>query len=281
MSELPKVSVVVATRNRAKSLREMLDGLFQSDYANMEVVVVDGDSSDGTKDVLRSYGDKIARWVSEPDDGEFFAYNKALRLATGSIIKLMTDDDLLRPQAISAAVLRFLSDPGLDILFGQTAGWQKKGAHFVKSWETVMLDPGRLDLRHWLREKQAVCSVAAFIRRRVFEQVGCLSTQYACGDIEFWARAAFAGVRFGVMRDVIVDYRRTAVSSCVVKRWRLKADIIRVNARWGTSADVLASVFRKYVSDEIARGCVALHIHPLRKLRRWFRSEPAVVRRMD
>jgi glycosyltransferase involved in cell wall biosynthesis len=78
MSQFPKVSVIVATMNRADYLKRMLDKLFEDDYPNKEVIIIDGASQDNTIEVIKSYGNKITKWVSEPDDGEYFALNKGI-----------------------------------------------------------------------------------------------------------------------------------------------------------------------------------------------------------
>jgi glycosyltransferase involved in cell wall biosynthesis len=99
MSNLVKISVAVVTKNRAGSLKRLLDGVLREDYPNLEIVVVDGASTDGTVELLKSYGPAV-RWISEPDNGEYFAWNKAVAMATGEILKPICDDDLLRPGAL-------------------------------------------------------------------------------------------------------------------------------------------------------------------------------------
>jgi glycosyltransferase involved in cell wall biosynthesis len=277
VKEWPKTSVVIATYDRVGYLKRMLDRLLEEDDPNLEVIVADGGSKDGTVDLLESYGSRIARWVSEPDDGEYFAYNKALRLATGEVVKLMTDDDVLRPGVVRAAAEFFSANPEIGIVFGQTVFWKDVKRKPVRIGQTNVLDPARLALRHWLNESQGVMSVAGFVRRRVFEQIGPLSTDYACGDVEFWARAAAQGVRMGLISDVVVDYQITGENGFIRKRWSVARDMIRINAKYGSRRDVILCAIRVYVGrytylpvlvglDKIT-GVVG--IHPLRLWRQW------------
>ena len=273
MSELPKVSVVIATRNRAAHLKRSLNRLFEDDYPNRELVIVDKASTDGTVDLLKSYGNRITRWVSEPDEGEYFAYNKALATSSGAIIKPMADDDLLRPGAIRLSVDYFANHPETDIVFGQTAYWLEWDGEPTLIRESHMTDPSRLTLHHWLHWKQGVESVAAFIRRRVFERIGPFSTVHSCGDLEFWARAARHGMTMGVMPQVVVDYYRSDFHISAVKWEELIADIICINREYGTSADVLSWVLRKYIwvmpVRLVAGLCHTIGIHPVRTMLKW------------
>ncbi len=103
MSELPKVSVVLVTRNRAERLRATIAHVLTDPYPNREIVVVDGASTDHTVEVLKSFGDQV-RWISEPDSGEYDAWNKANRMVEGEILKWLPDDDRLVVGATQIAV---------------------------------------------------------------------------------------------------------------------------------------------------------------------------------
>ena len=267
------VSIVVATRNRASYLKRMLEGLFEQDYPHLDIVVVDGASGDGTVELLKSYGSRISRWVSEPDEGEYFAYNKGLSMAKGDVIKFMTDDDLLRPGALRCAADYFIDHPDVDIVFGQTAFWTEEpgGARFLG--DPCMMDLSRLSLWHWLREKQDVTSVAAFVRRRVFELIGPLATKYDCGDVEFWARAASHRIKMGLMPQLVVDYYLTGENGVIRKRPGLVRGIVSINARYGNLSDVWDCVWRHILRPALdgmrpAIVCDRLGIHPLRFLRK-------------
>lgn len=270
MSDWPKISVVVATRNRATYLKRMLDKLLEDDYPNMEIIVVDGASTDGTGQLLESYGSRITRWVSEPDEGEYFAYNKGLALATGEIVKLMTDDDLLRQGSLRIAADFFQKHPDVDIVFGQTVYWNEENGRTQFLRESCMTSPDRLTLRHWIRETHGVSSLAPFIRRRVFERIGFLATKYACGDMEFWARAAAQGVKMGLMPHVVADYFFTGFNNVIRKRLKVSADMVAINWRYGDASDLVHCLWRKFNPlCLLAYACDPLGVHPLRAWRRW------------
>ena len=91
MKETPKISVVTPTLNCGQFIRDCIESVLAQNYENFEHIIVDGGSADGTVDVLREY--PHLTWVSEPDDGEVFALNKALKIASGDIIGWLNADD--------------------------------------------------------------------------------------------------------------------------------------------------------------------------------------------
>ena len=91
-AEWPLISAVMPTFNQGAYIREALDSIFSQNYPNLEVIVVDGKSTDQTLDILKSYGGKI-RWVSEKDKNQSDALNKGFKMARGEIIAWLNSDD--------------------------------------------------------------------------------------------------------------------------------------------------------------------------------------------
>jgi glycosyltransferase involved in cell wall biosynthesis len=271
MSDLPKISVVVGTRNRATSLKRLLDGLLREDYPSMEIVVVDGASTDGTVELLKSYGHGAVRWISEPDDGEYFAYNKAIAMASGEIIKPMCDDDLLRPGALKHGAEYLREHPEVDIVFGRVEFWDVRTpvGEPSRSGQSPQMEPSQLSLRNWLRQtQQAGMIVAAFFRKRVFEQIGPFETKYVCGDTEFLVRAVFRGIKMGVMPQIVTDYYFTGNNGVLTKRLQIEWDLLAINRRYGTASDVLHWVRTSIIPAHVSWVCDRLRVHPRRFLKR-------------
>ncbi len=112
------ISVIIPTRNRCALLRNTLEALLRDDYPSKEIVVMDAASTDGTVEMLRSFGNQV-RWVSEKDGGEYFARNKGFELTTGELIHFCGDDNVLLPGSFAFAE-QFLSEhPEVDIMFGR------------------------------------------------------------------------------------------------------------------------------------------------------------------
>ena len=114
MSGLPLVSVVIPCHNRAHYLVPTIESVLQQNYPFVECIVVDGGSTDGTQEILKSYGDLI-RWVSKPDNGHADAINQGWWMSKGDILAWLNADDLyVIPDAIGKAATYLHSNPNVD-----------------------------------------------------------------------------------------------------------------------------------------------------------------------
>ncbi len=107
----PLVSIITPSYNQVQYLEDTIQSVIQQDYPNIEYIVVDGGSTDGSLEVIERYKNKLAWWVSEPDQGQADAINKGFRKASGEIIAWLNSDDLYLPGAISSAVELFQENP--------------------------------------------------------------------------------------------------------------------------------------------------------------------------
>lgn len=112
----PLISVITVVRNGAGTVRETIASVLEQDYPNLQYIVVDGASTDGTTAILQSFGDRIC-WVSEPDDGIYDAINKGVALARGDWLYFLGADDRLSGPGVLSAVSRYLDD-SLALAFG-------------------------------------------------------------------------------------------------------------------------------------------------------------------
>src|ERR1700722_15718402 len=114
--DLPLVTVITAVYNGQPYVAGCLESVLRQDYPNIEHIVLDAGSNDGTVDVLRQYDDRIALWRSEPDRGIFDAWNKALLEAHGEWICFLGSDDEFLPGAVSAFMPLSAQDPQAEYL---------------------------------------------------------------------------------------------------------------------------------------------------------------------
>ena len=98
----PKISIVTITFNSESTVEDTIKSVVSQDYPNLEYIIIDGGSKDGTLEIVDRYRDRIAKVVSEPDKGISDAFNKGIRNATGDIIGIINSDDILLPGALSA-----------------------------------------------------------------------------------------------------------------------------------------------------------------------------------
>jgi glycosyltransferase involved in cell wall biosynthesis len=116
-ADLPLVSIITPSFNQRAYIEKTLESVLSQDYPNIEYIVLDGGSTDGTRELLLTYADRITL-ILEPDDGQADAINKGMRLATGDILAWMNSDDYYTPGAIRAAVEYLLAHPDVDFVYG-------------------------------------------------------------------------------------------------------------------------------------------------------------------
>jgi glycosyltransferase involved in cell wall biosynthesis len=204
----PQISIVVPSFNHAHYLDETLRSILDQGYPGLELIVVDGGSKDGTVELLRRYSDRLAYWVSEPDRGQTHAINKGVARATGDVVAYVNSDDRLEPGSLHRVGQFFADNP--------SAEWLTGGCRcFGDAIETWYLHPeGWTALADtvlpWARAQTYVFpqSGASFMRRDLVRRLGEYdeALHYSM-DMEYYARAAFAGVRMHIIPDVLAGWR--------------------------------------------------------------------------
>ena len=112
-----KISIITVVYNAVATIEQTILSVVKQDYSNIEYIIVDGGSTDGTLDIVKKYEEKIALWLSEPDYGIYDAMNKGLTYATGDYIYYLgADDCLLAPNSISQVVSFLQDNPEVDVL---------------------------------------------------------------------------------------------------------------------------------------------------------------------
>ena len=179
----PLVSVVTPSFKQASYLEETMRSVLEQDYPNVEYIVIDGGSTDGSVEVIRSHADRLAYWVSEPDQGQSDAINKGLGRSRGEIMAYLNSDDTYRPGAIRHAVEAFNAHPRAELVYGTTDYVDEKGV-------TLRPAPGRpLERANMLRGAAYLSQPAAFWRRRAWDRIGPFRTDlHYSMDFEFWLR---------------------------------------------------------------------------------------------
>jgi glycosyltransferase involved in cell wall biosynthesis len=119
-----KVSIITVTYNSAATLQDTIDSVASQDYPNIEYIIIDGNSNDGTQEIIRSYLGTVSIYLSESDTGLYDAMNKGIRLSTGDVVGIINSDDFYhRPDAISKVVKAF-QEFGCQCVYGDV--------HFVR-----------------------------------------------------------------------------------------------------------------------------------------------------
>lgn len=184
-------------------LPETLESILCQDYPDIECIVVDAASKDGTVELLRHYEQRGVRWVSEKDSGPFEAINKGWRMGTGKVLAWLNADDTWEKGAVSKALAFLVENPDVAVVHGRWAGIDANGRilHIFppRSWD---LRSSLLYCDHILT--QATC----FMRRESVEAAGSLYPAWT-HDQELWLRISLAGGRIVGIDDHLANVRIT------------------------------------------------------------------------
>jgi glycosyltransferase involved in cell wall biosynthesis len=202
-AEYPLVTVITAVFNGRQHLAQCIESVMGQGYPNLEHVIIDGGSSDGTLDVLRTYEDRIAFWQSEPDTGVYDAWNKGLLLAKGEWIAFLGADDAYLPNAVAAYMDLARNNADADYLSSQIEWLHPSGQ------SRTMGGPWRWPL---FRRRMCSAHVGSMHSKRLFDLYGRFDPSYRItGDYEFLLRSR-AALRAAFLPMVTVSMRSGGVS---------------------------------------------------------------------
>jgi glycosyltransferase involved in cell wall biosynthesis len=199
----PPATVVVPNLNNAPFLRSTLDSIAAQSVPELEVVIVDGGSTDGSVEIIRSWAETNgARWISEPDGGQAQAINKGFRMASGEIVTWLNSDDLFPPGAVARAIEEFEHDPELDFTWGFCLLIDADGQPIRIGNFHV-----RRDLAELRGSRNFVTQPGTWFRRSVFDRFGYLDESYQfVFDYEFFLRLA-GNVKARFVPEVMSNFR--------------------------------------------------------------------------
>jgi glycosyltransferase involved in cell wall biosynthesis len=197
-ADRPLVTYVTVVRNNTKTLARTIESVQSQTYANVEHVVLDGASTDGTLELIRQYADRIDYFASEPDQGLYHAINKAIPLARGQLICILNSDDWLEPEAAEIAVHRIGDCTGAALLL--TAA-NVRGADVRMEWYPAFVHPGS----YFMCAND--CHNGIYATRETYERSGPYDTSYKItADFKWIMTCMEVDATFVYTREVTVNY---------------------------------------------------------------------------
>lgn len=180
----PRISIVTPNLNKVKYLENTILSVLSQNYPNLEYIIIDGGSTDGSVDIIKKYADKLAYWVSEPDNGMYDAIRKGFEHSTGEIMAWIGSDDMYHAHSFYTVAEIFFKWPEISWIVGAET-------HYDETGKTVRTARSRyfnhLDfLTHrykWIQQE------STFWRRSIYEKVGGINEAFKlAGDFDLWMR---------------------------------------------------------------------------------------------
>jgi glycosyltransferase involved in cell wall biosynthesis len=220
LASAPLFSIVVPSFNQADFLEQTISSILDQAYPRLELIIVDGGSTDHSVDIIRKYSDHLKWWVSEPDSGQAEAINKGMRRASGEILAWLNSDDMLMPGCLFRVARFFAGHPRIDVVYGHR----------------VLINEAGLDVGRWIlpAHDNLILSYADYIpqetmfwRKRIWDASG--------GSVD-------EGFQFALDWELIVRFLNAGA-----RFYRIPAFLgqFRIHSRQKTNAEIADTGFRE------------------------------------
>ncbi len=234
----PRITVITPSYNQGEFIEGTIRSVLLQSYPNLEYMIVDGGSSDGTVDFIRKYESHIAWWVSESDKGQSHAINKGLARSTGEIVAYLNSDDMYRPGILHRVARYFVDQGDADLVYGDCVLIDEEDREMAL-WRSRQFDLYTELCRNFIFQP------TVFLRERVIGKVGGFdeNLDYVM-DLDLWYRAA-KHFRFHYIPERLACFRLTSDSKTggsrvpfvrereeVLKRFLEDCGDDRVSGRW-------------------------------------------------
>ncbi len=168
----PRISIIIPTYQGGRFLDQALQSIVSQGYPAVEIIVIDGGSTDNSLEIIQKHENSISYWVSEPDRGQGDAINKGFARATGEIVTFLSSDDMYAPSALAHAIAQFAQNPQAGAVIGAFQFIDEKGQIISEPVLPRLDSPSPCDLTLLNPANYRLHQVAAFYSRRALEQVG-------------------------------------------------------------------------------------------------------------
>jgi len=209
-----KISIITSVYNNKETIKDAIESVLNQTYKNIEYIIVDGASSDGTIEIVESYGDKISTFVSESDEGIYDGLNKGVSLSTGDVVAFLHSDDIYASDNIVQKIAdEFIQDSLLDGVYGDLVYTPKDDTSKVlRYWKSKDFDMSLLS-QGWMPAHPTF-----FVRREVYEKYGGFDLGFKiAGDYDFMLRVLSAGIKVKYIPEVLYKMRVGGESNKSIK----------------------------------------------------------------
>jgi len=166
-----KISIITVSYNSEKTIKDTIESILLQDYTDIEYIVIDGGSTDGTLDIIKKYAHKISYYISEPDKGIYDAMNKGIKAATGDVVGILNSDDFYPNSYVISNVVKTFVNQTCDAVYGDLVYVkQKEASKIVRYWQAGEYSTSKIK-NGWMLPHPTF-----FVKKEMYERYGDYNT---------------------------------------------------------------------------------------------------------
>ncbi len=238
-----KISIITVCLNSVKTIEQTITSVLNQTYPNIEYIILDGASTDGTREVINQYKDRLAYYCSEPDGGLYHAMNKGLQHATGDVVAILNSDDWYLEDALACVALHFKKTKADVLCFGVTR--ENKDGKRNDRFSRVRTDDNGF-------ERLEVFHPATFVKKSIFDEIGYFDTEYRlAADYDWLIRMKRHGYTVQCIEQVTTYYSDGGLSS---KYWNKAQDeSMQADLKYAKSNEEKEDIISIYNNKKVYR----------------------------
>jgi glycosyltransferase involved in cell wall biosynthesis len=215
-----RVSIITIVYNNRATFEDSVKNVLSQSYNQIEYVVVDGGSNDGTIDIIQAYRERISQWISEPDQGIYDAMNKGIRMASGEVIGFLHSSDVYAHPRVIEEVAQVFENSNVSSVYGDLQYVDQKDLNrVIRNWKSAPYHHGKFK-QGWMPPHPTF-----FVRKEIYEKYGYFNTHFRiAGDYELMLRFLERyGISAAYIPEVLVKMRWGGMSNGGVKNILIKS----------------------------------------------------------
>lgn len=241
--ETPLISIITVSFNSASTIRDTIDSVLAQSYKNLEYIIIDGHSKDGTIDIVKSYGKKISQCISEPDLGIYDAINKGIKMSSGDVIGILNSDDSFFNEYVVENIAKAFEEDLTETVIGDVQFFHPaRSSRILRYYSSKNWNPGKFKYGYMPAHP------SFYARRDLFEKFGMYKTGYRiAADYELMIRFLYVNkVKYSYLEMPFVNMRAGGVSNrSIHSRYLLNKEILRACKENGINTNYL-NIYSKY-----------------------------------
>lgn len=204
-----KISIITVVWNNRETIKNSINSVLAQTYADIEYIVIDGSSSDGTIDVVLGYGDRISHFISEPDEGLYDALNKGIELASGDVIGILHSDDQFYNERVVSDMMRCMKKTKSEFCFSDMVIVDNSSGKVLRYYMASYFKRWMFKIG-WMPPHPA-----CFIKRSLFDEFGMYSTNYKiAGDFDLLVRFFYGRkIRWSYLDQITIKMSAGGISN--------------------------------------------------------------------